>query len=144
MLQQKNASPPRPKVDPLIKEWLKQRQDLLVLYSQLCETNCLEPEKLELFCQTLVDYISAGHFKIFEKVAEKRQHRQGNGLNKTMLENISSTTDFALDFNEKYTEPKNFEALLQDLSELGEHLAHRMDWEDQLLEPYLTVFSAPR
>ncbi len=141
LLQQNSAqSLPRPKMNLLIKGWLKQRQELLVLYSQLCETNRLDPQKLELFCQTLMDYISAGHFKVFEKVAESYPDYQQKGLDPNLLEQISSTTDFSLDFNEKYTEPTGFESLLQDLSELGEHLAHRMDWEDKILGPYLKTF----
>lgn len=142
LLQRNTAlSPSRLKMDSSVKQWLKQRQDLLVLYGQLCETNCLEPTNLELFCQTLVDYLSAGHFTVFEKVAERCECYKEVGIDTVMLEKITSTTDFALNFNDKYTEPDDFEHLLQDLSVLGEHLAHRMDWEDQILKPYLELFS---
>ncbi len=133
---------PSPTVDPLMKQWLKQRQDLLVLYSQLSVTKIFdtpEKENLELFCQTLVDYISIGHFKMFEKIAEFYQNYQPNaaGLDGELLNKILETTDIILDFNDKYLDLDNLSALSEDLSHLGETLAHRMDWEDGLIKAYL-------
>ncbi len=143
MLRQKNIGTiANPTVDPLMKQWLKQRQDLLVLYSQLSVIKLFdsaEKEKLELFCQTLVDYVSIGHFKMFEKIAEFYQSYQpaAAGLDGELLNKILTTTDIILDFNDKYLELDNLETLSTDLSHLGENLAQRLDWEDGLIKTYL-------
>jgi regulator of sigma D len=140
LLQQKIIeSTAKPHIDQHIKQWLLQRQTLLVLYSQVCVTDKKEPEKLRIFCQTLMDYLSTGHFQMFEKIAEVdlKRNPQSGGLDSDLLSKISVTTDIALDFNDKYTEMDNLEELSLDLSHLGENLAHRMDWEDKLIKSYI-------
>jgi len=140
LLQQKIIeSTAKPHIDQHIKQWLLQRQTLLVLYSQVCVANKKAPEKLRAFCQTLMDYLSTGHFQMFEKIAEVdlKRNPQSKGLDSDLLSKISVTTDIALDFNDKYTEIDNLEELLLDLSHLGENLAHRMDWEDKLINSYI-------
>ncbi len=144
MLQPKRViSPLRPNIDPLIQQWLKHRQELLIQYSQACAAHHSDLESLEVFCQTLMDYLSNGHFKIFEKLAEcyKVYQPHSSGLDANLLEKISKTTDIALDFNDKYTNPKSLESLSEDLSCLGVSLANRMDWEDILIRDYLQLSS---
>ena len=134
-----------PKTDHSMKLWLKQRQELLVIYSQLCgiEQPSESFEKLQVFCQSLMDYLSIGHFKMFEKLAEAHYHLSPHtkGLDGSILQKISDTTDIALDFNDKYTDSESLEDLSEDLSVLGENLAHRMDWEDKLINTYLKLSS---
>ncbi len=137
MLQHKRIDLfPRTQIDPLIQQWLKQRQAVLVHYSELCTGRLSETENLQQFCQTLMDYISNGHFKMFEKLAEFYHASQPHfqELDAALLNKILQTTDHALDFNEKYTDPKDLSALLSDLSPLGESLANRMDWEDEYIK----------
>ena len=123
-------------INPLIQQWLKQRQSVLVHYSELCTIKNSETENLQQFCQTLMDYISTGHFKMFEKLAEvyHASQPQFQPLDAELLNKILLTTDIALDFNDKYTDPKELDALFSDLSPLGEALANRMDWEDEYIK----------
>lgn len=88
-----------------------------------------------------MDYLSSGHFRIFEKLAEYCSACQPHfsGLDANLLKKISQTTDTALDFNDKYTNPKSLETLSEDLSHLGVNLANRMDWEDALIKNYLQI-----
>lgn len=132
-------TPNHSSVDPYIKQWLEQRQAMLVLYSQLCHATKAEAEKLAVFCQTLVDYLSLGHFSVYEKLTTSEKTSVLSDQ-KDVLEKISTTTDQALDFNEKYSESFDLQSLSHDLSQLGEQLAHRMDLEDQLFKPYLKLF----
>lgn len=144
MLQPKSTlSSARHTIDPLIQQWLKHRQELLIQYSQVCGAPHSDLEKLEVFCQTLIDYLGSEHFRLFEKLAEYYAacQPQFTGLDANLLERISQTTDIALDFNDKYTNPKNLEALSEDLSHLGVNLANRMDWEDALIKNYLQISS---
>jgi regulator of sigma D len=126
-------------VDPYIKQWLEQRQTVLVLYSQLSQATKIKAEKMATFCQTLVDYLSLGHFNVYEKLIAHHENVP-SAPHQDLLEKISNTTDHALDFNEKYTEVSTWHGVGPDLSRLGEQLAHRMDLEDQLMKPYLKVF----
>lgn len=139
------------KTDHLITQWLKDRQEVLVLFNELChkhsrESLNFEIELLHSFCQTLLDYISLGHFKAFEKLAEVCQvcRSEHQGLDRQLLNKILLTTDNALDFNEKYKEPVDFLTFHIDLSILGEHLAHRIEWEDQLIHMYHQITSNHR
>jgi len=141
--QQKIELSPCSEIEPHIKHWLKQRQALLVIFSQLCESNRAKSDKLHTFCQSLVDYLSTGHFQMFEKLAQAQAAYlpHSKGLDGNILDSISQTTDFALDFNDKYTDPKSLTDLSRDLSLLGENLANRMDWEDNLIKNYWNISS---
>ncbi len=136
MLQKRIESASTPHLQTLIQQWLELRQNVLVHYSELCVTQNAAPKLLQRFCQHLMDYVSMGHFKMFEKLAEHHETNQSysKGLNKPLLLKITLTTDAILNFNDKYTEVKNLNALSTDLSHIGEALAHRMDWEDALIK----------
>lgn len=136
MLQKRTESSPAPHLQQLIQQWLELRQTVLIYYSELCVAKVDDPKMLQKFCQYLMDYIAMGHFKMFEKLAEHHETNPSysKGLNKTLLLKITLTTDAVLNFNDKYTEPKSFDALSTDLSHIGEALAHRMDWEDILIK----------
>lgn len=119
-----------------IQQWLKLRQTVLVHYKELCTTKDTRSTTLQVFFQNLMDYISMGHLQMFAKLMEHHEMNlaSSNSLNKNWLPNIQDTTDKILDFNDKYTEPKNLDTLSADLSRIGEILAHRMDWEDALIK----------
>lgn len=132
----------------LIDHWLGSRKSLLVLYCQLAGLPPYErrsetlPNQLQIkeFCNLLVDYVSEGHFEVFDKIS---QDCQANGheskqLIQDLLPRISASTDAALDFNDKYTQlPEQDEGWMQfdtELSTLGQGLEERFEFEDQLLE----------
>jgi len=129
-------------VSEIIDRWLKERQDMLVLFckisAQKSEPFSEETETtLRHFCQILVDYVSAGHFEVYEQlVNEGREYDDHEGLSvaKVQYKAIDSTTEFILDFNDKYQETDDLSALMQDLSKLGESLAIRFEAEDKMIE----------
>lgn len=132
------------KTDQIIETWLKERQQLLILFYRLLKVHPFDDEHLENdvetlqdFCQILIDYVSAGHFEIFEKIAEANEITNNGGLNRDILVNILRTTVTAMDFSSKYENSMDYTTLKQDLSKLGEELAKRMDFEDELIGSYL-------
>lgn len=143
MLERKIEPSSAPQLQHLIHQWLKLRQIVLMHYNELCTIQDPYSKTLQVFFQHLMDYISMGHFKIFEKLIEQHEMHplSENRLDNTWLSNIQQTTDKILDFNDKYTDPKNFGALSKDLSQIGKILAHRMDWEDALIKAIIPAYA---
>ena len=92
--------------------------------------------KLNEFSQLLVDYISLGHFGIYDRLVNGNERRvKVLSLAQQIYPELSKTTDAALEFNDKYENIDkifNAENLEEDLSILGENLATRIDLEDRL------------
>jgi regulator of sigma D len=128
-------------VDELIERWLVERQTLIVQFCAVSGIQALSPKsgsghsRLQQFCQLLLDYVSAGHFEIYyELVREAEAFKDGSvEVANTLLPKITTTTETALDFNDSYSEANKTTELAQDLSQLGEVLAARFDYEDQLI-----------
>ena len=126
----------------LIENMLNERKQLLAL---LMRASALSPDRLatedrellEEFCQVLVDYIAAGHFGLYERIAGGRERRQSvSEIAKQIYPEIEKITQQALEFTEKYNpEKKNgkLNNLEKDLSSLGELLTTRMELEDHLI-----------
>lgn len=129
-------------VNDTIDRWLKERQDLLVLYCKLTaiKDNGIDEDtqdNLRKFCQITVDYVSAGHFEIYEQlVNEGREFDNKEGLKraKAQYQTIDGTTEEILDFNDKYQETDDLSSVLDDLSRLGETMAVRFEAEDLMIE----------
>ena len=138
----KNAKERWGGVNSIIDKWLQSRQDLLVLYCSITddvgENSHLIPEQsVKRLCETVVDYVSAGHFEVYEQLEkEGREFNDTQGLKKAsdLYQEINDTTGFILDFNDKYLETDDLDALAKDLSQLGEKLATRFEAEDQMIE----------
>ncbi|MFN2362130.1 MAG: sigma D regulator [Marinobacter sp.] len=132
-------------VSELIDRWLKERQELLVHYCDLSgttdysQTKALR-EKFVRLCEVLVDYVSAGHFEIYEQLVQEAREFNDGGLELAarLYPKIEQTTELALNFNDRLngqslTESEVRELFLQ-LSELGENLESRFEMEDYLIE----------
>lgn len=129
-------------VNEIIDRWLEERQRMLVQYCELCELvedgdseTC--GAMLQSLCQILVDYISAGHFEIYDQlVKEGQEFGDKEGLKEAgdAYKIIDPTTEYILDFNDKYQETDDLDALSTDLSALGEALASRFEAEDKMIE----------
>ncbi len=96
-------------------------------------------EKITEFCQKLLDYASTGHFEIYEQIIAQSKLDGENNLKiaQDLYSRITTTTDTALNFNDKYAESSSETDLLdfdKDLSELGQIMESRFEREDQLLE----------
>ena len=127
----------------LIAKLQKERQEVLSLYYKFTVlkpfiANDAVKSLLTQFSQILVDYVSLGHFGVYERVlsGNERRSRVLSVANEIYPE-FSATTDAAISFNDKYDNIEKIEIfadLEQDLSVLGESLAKRIDLEDRLCE----------
>lgn len=128
---------------PAVDAWLNVRRELLVEYMDLAG---LRPpfkkvlpsrEALSDFCDHLIDYISAGHFEIYEILIEAYEHADNRHLtlSNKIIDRIQDTTEAILDFNERYSElnDEDMPDLDDDLSQLGLILEERFKWEDKLV-----------
>ena len=127
----------------LIQHMLKERNQLLALLLQVSsDSSHHESEQLitdlEEFVQVLVDYIAAGHFGLYERIAEGKERRKAiSDLAIEIYPRIEQTTQIALAFDEKYNpdnENRSLDEFPQDVSKLGEELTSRIELEDQLIQ----------
>ncbi|UTW44538.1 sigma D regulator [bacterium SCSIO 12696] len=130
-------------VSHIIDRWLQNRQELLVGYcdlSNVTEFDSNNPDhgqQLQALCENLVDYISAGHFEVYQQLMEEgRAFNDKQALSEAsqLLNEVHSATQAALDFNDKYLATDDLETLAVDLSQLGESLAARFEIEDRMIE----------
>ncbi len=129
----------------LVNQWLADRQLVIVSFNNLCGLrpfaqagrSALE-ESLQEFCALLVDYISLGHFEVFEHMSDSiDKSGYGHfGIPQRLLQCLMNTTVVALDFNDKYQHSKDYLSLEEDLSALGISFAQRLEWEDQVITSY--------
>lgn len=128
-------------VSEIIDRWLEERQEMLVQYCALSGLNedlsdVQRGEKLRGFCQILVDYVSAGHFEVYDQlIKEGREFDDADALQEAgkLYDVVDKTTEKLLDFNDKYLETDDLVALTPDLSQLGEALEIRFSAEDRLI-----------
>lgn len=134
-----------------IDSWLQERQELLVIYCKLAGLPPYErsdqalPQKNEIleFCQILMDYLSAGHFEIYDDLVKACSEKGPKSLKlaQSLYPKIAASTDIALSFNDDYANA-NEESLLpkfdEDLSTLGQSLEQRFEFEDELIENLYT------
>lgn len=130
----------------LVDNWLNKRQELLVTYCQVAGLPPFDAKAHSLpstgevqdFCEKLVDYVSAGHFEIYNEVVSQCEihGRDSLQLAELLLPKITETTDVALDFNDKYAERPHpdLNNLDDDLSRLVQGMEIRFGLEDQLLD----------
>ncbi|MEO0442645.1 MAG: sigma D regulator [Pseudomonadota bacterium] len=129
-------------VNTIVDRWLQERQELLVDYCSLSgidgfdESNSDHRQRMRHFCQILVDYVSAGHFEVYDQlIKEGKDFGDKEALEKaaTLYEAIDGTTEALLDFNDKYQETDDLSSLGSDLSDAGQQLESRFEAEDQML-----------
>ncbi len=128
-----------------VSSWLNERNEMLVLYCKLSgyrnETKLPENTQIDTFCDILIDYVSAGHFEVYQEIVNSCE---SNGPSSVSLLNelypkISITTDVVVNFNEKYSkmlveDNDSLASFDTDLSLLGEAIASRVDLEDHLID----------
>ncbi len=138
----KNAKERWGGVSEIIDRWLEERQQMLVQYCALSskdtapENDGSRGEQLRTLCQILVDYVSAGHFEIYDKLmSEGREFDDEDALQEAgkLYNQVDKTTELILDFNDKYLETDDLASLTPDLSQLGEVLETRFSAEDRMI-----------
>lgn len=135
----------------LVYRWLHVRKHLLVAYYNLVgikpgkESHEAKRKALDDFCQSPVDYLSAGHFSIYERILHKLE---GNGQlaraakiwpqleanTQQIMDDYDSSLETAIDHD-------NYLEFQQVLSDIGEALEARFVLEDKLI---LLVLDAAR
>jgi regulator of sigma D len=132
----------RPETARQVEELLHERRQV---WANFCDLGSMKPfapgleltEKMQAFCQILIDYISLGHFGVYRRIIDgSERRRKALETAEQVYPAIEEATDMALAFNDKYEAPDDQSVRVDlegDLSRLGEALATRFDLEDQLL-----------
>lgn len=111
--------------------FLASRQALVLAFDNLIARRPFQKmneslsKDLALLCESLVDYLSLGHFSYFESL--------NANLDRVQINLLIENTQRALDFNDKYQDRYSISTLEHDLSQLIHLLAARFDWEDALI-----------
>ncbi|TVP59698.1 MAG: sigma D regulator [Halomonadaceae bacterium] len=131
-------------VHELIDRWLKERQQLIVSYCALSGADASQPQalfdQLSELCQLMLDYVSAGHFEVYEQLIKEARDFNDGGLEmaKRVYPRISKTTQEMLAFNDllDISEPneEDMRSMLGRVSYLGELMEERFELEDLLIE----------
>lgn len=135
----------------IIDHWLAARKELIVEYCSLIgQKKAKMPQKLPeirpvtRFCHHIVDYVSTGHFRIYEQIIQASGDQQ---LIDAYLTQLPETTDKILDFYDRYNEIATSNELnnfYRDLSLIGEILEQRFAIEDVLLERLYQYINQPQ
>ncbi len=125
----------------LVDELQAERKQLWALFCQIAEMKPFENSDeiapvLMKFSEILVDYVSLGHFGLFERALSGNERRSNimETVNR-IYPSYSQTTDSVIAFNDRYDDSKkvrDLNDLEKNLSQLGEELAKRMELEDQV------------
>lgn len=139
----------RERLHHTIKSLVNLRQQVFVSYCQLSgvssfatresEQHEARPTELRNFCQIMVDYTAMGHFEVYQRIIDGKERRKAiKEIAQEVYPAIAETTDYLIDFNDKYdafeSSTEEVEMLAADLSKLGQILAVRGELEDQILE----------
>jgi len=138
----------RTRLTETIDSLIRLRQEMFVSYCQLAGVSAFDrrmieqrtphSEQLRSFCQVMVDYTAMGHFEVYQRIIDGKERRKAvKEVAAQVYPGIAETTNFLVDFNDKYVDFKGTDAELdsldEDLSKLGEVIATRGDLEDQIL-----------
>ena len=133
-----------------IKQLISERNSVLSKYYNLInhadDTADVESlrELLQDFCQDMIDYIATGHFEIYRRIEEGVERRNEIlELSDDVFHKIINTTKVAINFNDLYDFSDDFNSDLlksfpRQLSELGKHLAIRIELEDKFINTLLS------
>lgn len=129
-------------VHQLIDRWLGERRELVLAYTDLTRASqapTVNGEALENFCELLVDYVSAGHFEVYEQLtSEARAFNDSRGLElaQQIYPRIQAITEVALTFNDHCDngDCRDSVSLVDELNRLGQLLHERFELEDCLIE----------
>ncbi|WP_114196071.1 sigma D regulator [Edaphovirga cremea] len=130
----------------LIDQWLCAREELLVAYYALIG---LKPNKekhtplnenaLENFCHCLVDYLSAGHFHVYDRIVKDVVGADSSAMLITskiypaLQQNTATIMAFHDSYTDTHIDDDQVYDLHQALSDIGEALEARFIQEDQLI-----------
>ncbi|MCW8879035.1 MAG: sigma D regulator [Kangiellaceae bacterium] len=126
-----------------VNDWLAERNQLIIQYCKLTgsrnQTELPEYQQVNQFCDILIDYVSAGHFEVYEQIVTACEVNGPDSMQllEKLYPQITETTDIVVDFNDKYSRnsvSNHLTSLDNDLSLLGEAIAKRVELEDSLID----------
>ncbi|MEZ5543391.1 MAG: Rsd/AlgQ family anti-sigma factor [Pseudomonadota bacterium] len=118
------------------------RNETLTLLTELASRQPFTPDAsmekaLRRFCEALIDYTASAHFQLYRYLADNCERRKAVlAIADELYPKIVETTDTILRFNDKYEAmslDNCVEYLAVDLSNLGECIADRIQYEDQVI-----------
>ena len=124
--------------------WLHVRKHLLVAYYNLVGIKPgkesfmrLNEKALDDFCQSLVDYLSDGHFNIYERIIREMEgttpYLAASKLYPLLEANTQQIMDYYDSALENAIDHDNYLEFQRALSDLGEALEERFTLEDKLI-----------
>ncbi|MCP2124025.1 UNVERIFIED_ORG: regulator of sigma D [Pantoea agglomerans] len=128
----------------LVDRWLHVRKHLLVAYYNLVGIKPgkesfmrLNEKALDDFCQSLVDYLSDGHFNIYERIIREMEgttpYLAASKLYPLLEANTQQIMNYYDSTLENAIDHDNYLEFQQALSDLGEALEERFTLEDKLI-----------
>ncbi|QKJ88968.1 sigma D regulator [Paramixta manurensis] len=129
----------------LVDLWLSARRQLLVAYYQTVgikpnkeSLTALDEKALDNFCQKLVDYLSTGHFSIYERIIEELEGDSPLTAAAQIYPALEGNTELLMSLYDTHLETAidhdNYVEFQQALSEVGETLEARFTLEDKLIQ----------
>jgi regulator of sigma D len=128
----------------LVDRWLNIRKQLLVSYYNLVGIKPgkgsymqLNEKALDEFCHNLVDYLSAGHFSIYERIISEMEGTSpllaATQLYPLLEANTLEIMEYYDSSLENAIDDDNYAEFQQALSDISESLAARFTLEDKLI-----------
>ncbi len=129
-------------VNQLIDRWLQERHELVRAHDALhgaAQAPAANAQDLQRFCEILVDYVSAGHFEVYEQLLHEAKafgDQRGLDLARQIYPRIEAITEAALAFNDHCDngDCRDSVSLSAELKRLGQLLHERFELEDCLIE----------
>lgn len=127
-----------------IDSWLNARRQLLVAYYHLVgikpnkeSLTTLDEEALDSFCHSLVDYLSTGHFSIYQRIMSELDGDTPLVAASQIYPELESNTERLMVLYDSHLQQAidddNCVSFQQALSQVGEMLEARFTLEDKLI-----------
>lgn len=128
----------------VVDHWLHIRKHLLIAYYGLVGLKPgkssyirLNEQALHLFCQSLVDYLSSGHFNIYERIFKEMEGNTPYLVVTRLYPQLETNTQQIMDDYDsclrRVINDDNYMKFQQVLSDIGEALEVRFELEDKLI-----------
>ncbi|MEW5291766.1 sigma D regulator [Erwinia papayae] len=129
----------------LVDFCLRLRKQLLVAYYQMVgikpvknSLTTLNENALDTFCQTLVDYLSTGHFTIYERFIKEMEGSEQLAKAASIYPSLQANTEQIMQVYDSHLETAidddNYREFQQALSAVGEALEARFTLEDKFIQ----------
>lgn len=128
----------------LVDHWLHARKHLLVAYYNMVgikpnkeSHTALDEKALDTFCQGLVDYLSSGHFNIYNRIMSKLEDENPSSDATQIYSKLETNTQKIMDLYDSHLEnaidADDWSGFQQVLSQVGELLEAHFSLEDKLI-----------